>query len=153
MTHTLADTIAEVNHVFAPDRREGQVCAFVFHRLSQLHEHFDSVTLGSVAIELGWADDREGATAIARALDYLAYGTVPLLERRFQLWSQHQTGEVLEAPVCELSDADIRSALETQSLIDPSTGESVADFLNRVQVVYVVTPLAHELAAKERADS
>lgn len=153
MTYTLADTIAKVNQVFAPNRRESEVCAFVFRRLSQLHDQFDSVTLGSVAVELGWAGDREGASAIARALDYLAFGPMPLLERRFQLWPSEESGEILEGSVCDFSDSDIRNALETNCLVDKNTGESVSDFLNRVHIIYLVTPFAHELVNQKGPDS
>jgi hypothetical protein len=153
MTHTLAETIATVNLYFASDRRESEVCAFVFCRLQQLHEHFDSVTLGSIAADLGWAGDQARVSAIARALDYLAFGGLPLLERRFQLWPAELSGDVLETPSSEFSDFDIRNALETNSLMDPNTGELVPDFLNRVQVIYLVTPFAHGLVTQKETNS
>lgn len=144
----LASSIEATQRVFPKDMREGQVCSFVFERLNQLKDQFDSVTLGSVAIALGWGNDAEGKRAIATALDYLAFGDVPVLERRFELWPS-QGNSILEQPLCELTDKQVKRALEQDFLIDPTTGEPIAHFADHITVVYLVTEFAHKLVSEE----
>lgn len=143
----LAFSTAATKRVFPPGTREQEVCSFVFDRLELLRGQFDSLTLGSVATALGWLGDSDGQTAIARALDYLAFGDVQILERRFVLWPAAVGEAVLEEPICELSDAEVRRALEEKVLIVPTTGEPVHGFMEQVGVVYSVTPFAHNLVS------
>lgn len=148
-TQELTSSLEATQRVFSKDKREGKVCSFVFERLSQLKEQFDSVTLGSVAVALGWSEDAEGKRAIANALDYLAFGEVPVLERRFELWPA-ESDAVLEQPLCELSDQQVKKALEQNVLIVPTTGEAITDFADHISVVYLVTDFAHRLAREEK---
>lgn len=145
----LPESIAVIEQTFPRDHREGQVCSLIIKRLSELKEGFEGVTLGSVAADLGWYD-AEGKRAIATALDYLSYGEVPLLERRFELWPA-ETGEVLAQPICSLDEDVIRRALETNVLLVPSTGEELHDFKKQVSVHYAVTAFALGLVSRDGA--
>jgi hypothetical protein len=145
-TDALAASLDAVYKVF-PDNRERQVCAYVFQALRSLKDQFNEVTLGAVATALNWTQDREGQRAIVRVLDYLSFGEMPpILERRFFLWSSGTSNEVLEEPLCELTDAEIRQALEEELLVVPTTGEQLHNFQDYITVVYMVTTFAHSLA-------
>ena len=139
----LSDALAVTRQSFPVDTREGQVCAYVFDRLETLKAHFDSLTLGAVSTALKWSGDAEGRKAIVKALDSLTYGRVQIFERRYELWSDDSSA-ILDHPICELSDEDIRDALSNNYLI--VNGEKVHSFLDRITVVYVVTDIAHQLA-------
>jgi hypothetical protein len=142
-----APSFALIQRVFPEGTRENEVCAYVFERLDKLKEQLDSVTLATVANALGWEGDVDGKKAIAKALDYLTFGDVPLLERKFALWSADVSDEVLETPICELTDSDVRTALERQVLVVPTTGQSIKNFADQVTVFYLVTNFAHQLAS------
>jgi hypothetical protein len=145
-TEALSAALATMRRTFSEDEREGLVCTYVFSRLEQLENQFDRVTLESVATALEWLNDTEGQRAIARALDGLAYGEVQILERKYEFWSENNL-EVLDQPICEFSDEEIRNALSEKFLI--VGGEKILDFLDRVTVSYIVTEHAHQLATSK----
>lgn len=142
MTIDLQMLVTNAEAVFPQGSPEATVCAYVFEQLEHLRDGFDSITPHAIANALRWKDDPARRRAIVRALDFLACGQEPLLERRFQLWAPDASDEILEDPLCFLSDSDMRAAVEQDTLINPETGEEVPDFLHHVTIIYVVTDLA-----------
>jgi hypothetical protein len=134
-----------VSSFFPPDSKERRVCSYVLQRLCELKNQFTEVNLASVADALGWMSDGESKAAIARSLDYLVYGDFPLLERKFRFWPAEDSGQVLDDYICDLSELDVRLALEANVLIDPTTGEEILEFLDRITVLYEVSEFAHSL--------
>ncbi len=134
-----------VSSFFPPESKERKVCAYVLQRLFELKDQFREVNLTSIADALGWKSDVESKAAILRSLDYLAYGEVPLLERKFRFWPVEDSGQVLDDCICDLSELDVRHALEANVLIDPTTGDEVHEFLDRITVLYEVSEFAHSL--------
>ncbi len=133
----LKPAINEVDLTFPSKSLENMVCTHVFHRLHEIGsaaEHFD---LGSVASALGWTGP-DKKKAIARALDFLSFCRSPVLDRHFALWGP-QSDDVLEQPICTLSDADVRFALERNELINPASGEVVPNFADHITVEYWLT--------------
>lgn len=137
----LQDSITKVNLTFSQDTLEVKVCGYVFSLLLKLGGQFDSVSLGSVLHALKWQPDFTHKRAIATALDFLTQSDTAIFERRYELWDDSDE-DVLDMPICEFSQEDIRLALEVNELICPKTGEIIPNFLDRVTVLYVVTDAA-----------
>lgn len=148
MTTGLQQSISKAKEVFPSGTPEAAVCAYVFDQFNRLGKHFRNITPHAVANALKLLDEDTNRRAVMSALDYLAFGPIPILERRFELWRHGDSDEVLEEPICELSVSDMRNALEGKFPIDPTTGEAIPDFLNRVTVIYIVTKSAREDAEK-----
>jgi hypothetical protein len=124
--------------VFGENSPEARVYAYVQEMLRALGTQLHTVSLGSVADALGWTHDLDKRKAIVRALDQLAFGEASVLERHFLLWSDHPDPEVLESPISQISDLEMRRALETNLLTLSETGEQISDFMNRISVEYVL---------------
>jgi len=111
--------------------------SYFYGLLDKVGANFEGITLGGVATDLNWYSDQSQKVAISSALDYLASRFPPLLVRRYELWGEDKQ-EVLDQPICILSDDDIREALETNELINPISGRAVPNFLDLVSVSYVL---------------
>lgn len=92
-----------------------------------LKDGFECISLGQVVSHFKWYDNKEAAKSIQRALDYLSFGDIPVLERKFVLWPEDEE-EILETEEVVFSDLDIRKALETGKLINPSSGFEILIF-------------------------
>lgn len=138
--------LPDAAQVFGAEAPEARVYEHVIGLLRTLGGHFHSVSLSSVADALGWANDLERKKAIVRALDQLAFGKEPILERQFLLWpADENSDEVLAGPECRVSELEMRRALLENALVVEKTGEVVPDFLDRVTVEYIVTDAARTL--------
>lgn len=142
MTSDLQLSISEAKKVFPSGTPEAAVCAYIFHQLELLGPNFGSVKPHDIASALSWTHDAAKRRAVMSALDFLACGPTPILERRFELWAPDESGGVLEEPIRELSVSEMRDALEGTPPIDPSTGEPIPDFLKHVTAIYAVTEYA-----------
>lgn len=147
--NSIKESLDEVSKLLPEDALEVEVYRYLLHRFKTLGRQFERLTLGGVAADLGWTEDRARSTALTNALELLASASPPLLERRFELWSDMPSHETLEEPINELSEEQVRTAIEIGELIDPDTGETFKDFRNRITVVYLVTEEARETAQNE----
>lgn len=134
-----------VHRVYARDVPEGEVCAYVFARLAQLGTQLHEITPGAVASAMHWTGNQR-RRAIITALDYLSYGEVKILERRFELWADPASDEVLEQPIHVYTDSEMRQAYEEGQLYVPAYGEAISDFPKRISVAYYVSDFGHQLA-------
>jgi hypothetical protein len=132
--------------VFPAGTPEAVVFEWFFERLARLRRQFDSITVATVAVQLQMQNDTVGKKAVAHALDFLADGPLALLERKYLLWADGSDLDVLEVPVRELSDAEVKQALGSGVLRLEDEGIEVQDFLDKVSVVYEVSPAAHAIA-------
>lgn len=128
----------DASPIFGDSSPETRVYAHVRGLLATLGTQLHSVSLASVADALGWQSDRELRRAIVRALDQLAFGEPSILERHFLVWPVEDDDSVLSEPLGQISDLEMRRALESNILNLPETGEQVTDFLDRVTVEYVL---------------
>ncbi len=124
--------------VFGEGSPESRVYAHLHELMAKLGPQLHAVSLVTVADALGWGNDKDLRKAIVRALDQLTFGESSLLERHFLLWPGDQSSEVLEEPLAQISNLEMRRALETNQLVVNETGETVQDFLSRISVEYVV---------------
>ena len=123
--------------VFDPDECKGQVCKLVFEKLRRHGDHFESLDLHAVISALNWQDTGDRKRAVARALDFLAFGSAPVLERMFEFLPLSGESKLKQHAI-EISEEAIRHALETQLLVVGETGEETGDFIDRVNVSYRV---------------
>lgn len=145
MPNALAFARETTRQTFGEGQREAEVCAFIFEQLEELKDSFKCISLGDVVSHFEWYNNKDAAKSIQTALDYLAYGAVPVLERKFILWPEDEE-EVLETEEAIFSDSDIRNALETGTLINPTTGFEVPDFLDKIHVIYYTTEYIRNIA-------
>lgn len=143
----------DASPTFGENSPEAKVYAYVKDLLHTLGPQLYSVSLASVADALGWSSDPELRSAIVRALDQLALGRPSILKRQFLLWPTDSGDEVLQEPLGQVSDLEIRRALESNTLVLPETGERVHDFIDRITVEYIVRgnasdPLTANVAEK-----
>jgi hypothetical protein len=117
---------------------EASVYTYLHALMDTLGPQLHTVSLVSVADALGWSHDKELRNVIVRALEELTFGEPSLFERHFFLWPEKQDSEVLEQPLAQVSDLEMRRALETNQLVVIETGEVVKDFVSRISVEYVV---------------
>lgn len=128
----------EASPSFGENSPEARVYAHVQNLLTTLGAQLHSVSLASVADALGWSSDRELRRAIVRALDQLSFGEPSILERHFLLWPSEDDDAVLSEPLGQISDLEMRRALESEVLTLAETGEQVTDFMDRITVEYVL---------------
>lgn len=138
MSNALASALEATRQTFGEGQREAEVCNYIFELLEKLKGGFECISLGEVVSHFKWHDNQEAAKSIQVALDYLAYGDIPVLERKFILWPEVDEN-ILECEEAVFSDAEIRYALKEDKLINPNTGEVVENFLDKIQVIYCVT--------------
>lgn len=128
----------EASLTFGENSPENRVYAHVKGLLDTLGVQLHAVSLASVADALGWTEDRELKKAIVRALDQLSFGEPSILERHFLLWPSEDDSDVLSEPIGQISDLEMRQALESNILTIAATGEQVSDFLDRITVEYIL---------------
>ena len=139
-----------VHRVYAPDVPEGEVCAYVFARLAQLGADLHEISPGAVASAMSWTGEQR-RRAIITALDFLSYCDEPILERRFELWADPASNDVLETPISSYTDSEMRQAYEEGQLYVPAYGEVISDFPKRISVAYYVSDFGRRIATGESA--
>lgn len=152
MPNALASALETTRQTFSEGRREAEVCTFIFEQLENLKDGFECISLGEVASHFKWHNNKDAAKSIQIALDYLSYGTIPVLERKFVLWPEDEE-DILETEEVIFSDADIRDALEHGKLINPNTGLEVQNFLDKIQVIYCTTKYIKDIANQSKGSS
>ncbi|MDP9140549.1 MAG: hypothetical protein M3O62_07150 [Pseudomonadota bacterium] len=134
-----------VHRVYARDVPEGEVCAYVFARLAQLGADLHEISPGAVANAMSWTGEQH-RRAIITALDFLSYCEAPVLVRRFELWADPSSEEVLDQPIHVFTDSEMRHAYEEGQLYVPAYGEAISDFSRRISVAYYVSDFGRRIA-------
>lgn len=151
MPITFDAAFESTRQTFGEGRREAEVCTYIFELIKSLKGGFECISLGEVVSHFKWYNDIDAAKSIQTVLDCLAYGDVPVLERRFILWPEIDE-DLLEVEEAIFSDAEIRDALRDKKLINPNTGEVVENFLDKIHVVYCATDYIKKISKNSEGD-